>query len=436
MLGLFYFYAMNIDDLYHKFLNSSSVCTDTRKLTQDCMYFALKGDTFDGNAFAKNALEEGAKYCVVDDESVVESENYILVDDVLQTLQQLANYHRKALKIPIIALTGSNGKTTTKELIHAVLKTSFKVKATKGNLNNHIGVPLSLLRLEASDDYGIIEMGANHQKEIAFLCTIAEPDYGLITNFGKAHLEGFGGVEGVIKGKSELYDHLKANNKTIFVNTDDATQKIQVGDYTKVISFGSSKTDGISVTHVSADPFVSVAYEDQTIQSQLIGGYNFGNIAVAIAIGHHFKVSSTDIASAIASYNPDNNRSEIIHKGSNKIILDAYNANPSSMLAALQNVLKLEDDAKILFLGDMFELGAYAEIEHQAIVNFLESNFKGEAHICGENFYATTVSSEHVHKHQSFDSLKNALELRSIENSTILIKGSRGMALERILELL
>ncbi len=436
MLGLFYFYAMNITDVYQKFLNSSSVCTDTRKLTKDCMYFALKGDSFDGNTFAKQALEEGAKYCIVDDESVVESDHYILVNDVLQTLQQLANYHRNTLKTPIIALTGSNGKTTTKELIHAVLKTSYKVKATIGNLNNHIGVPLSLLRLEASDDYGIIEMGANHQREIAFLCSIAEPDYGLITNFGKAHLEGFGGIEGVIKGKSELYDHLKANDKTIFVNMDDAIQKTQVGDYTKITPFGTSEALDICITNVSADPFVVVNYEGSLIQSQLIGGYNFGNIAVAIAIGHHFKISKAHIKSAIESYNPDNNRSEIINKGTNKIILDAYNANPSSMMAALQNFIRLEDNSKILFLGDMFELGDYAEKEHQAIVNFLESDFEGEAHICGQHFYATKVSSNDVHKHENFEALKTVLGQQTIEGSTLLIKGSRGMALERILELL
>ncbi len=300
------------------------------------------------------------------------NKNCILVEDVLDTLQELATYHRNEIKIPIIALTGSNGKTTTKELINAVLATTYKVKATIGNLNNHIGVPLTLLSFSEDLDFGIVEMGANHQNEIAFLCNIAQPDYGLITNFGKAHLEGFGSIEGVIKAKSELYNYLKQNNKTVFINSNDPEQLKQIGDYVNIITFGSNENNDCTITFEEANPYVSINCNNLKIESQLIGDYNYGNIAVAIAIGTYFKVNAESIKKAIESYQPDNNRSEIIEKGTTKIILDAYNANPTSMLAAIKNLKQLKDENKYLFLGDMFELGTEAEKEHQAIVNFLE----------------------------------------------------------------
>ncbi|ARV09260.1 UDP-N-acetylmuramoyl-tripeptide--D-alanyl-D-alanine ligase [Winogradskyella sp. PC-19] len=427
---------MNTKALYEIFLKYKSVCTDTRKLKKNDIYFALKGDNFDGNKFVKSALENGASYCVVDDASIVEmSDKVIVVEDTLTTLQQLANYHRNQLTYPIIALTGSNGKTTTKELILSVLSSIYKVKATKGNLNNHIGVPLTLLSFTKGLNFGIVEMGANHQKEIEFLSAIAEPNFGLITNFGKAHLEGFGGVEGVIKGKSELYDYLKANQKTVFINTDDEKQIQQIGDYNNIVTFGENTESNCIISFNGANPFVYLSYNNISIKTQLIGSYNYNNIAVAVAIGKHFKVPTSKIKSAIEAYQPDNNRSEIREIKSNKIILDAYNANPTSMLAALTNFKQLEAEKKVLFLGDMFELGESASEEHQSIVNFSERNFEDNIYLVGENFYLTQTN-EKTNKFSSFENLKAALKTKSIQDTTILIKGSRGMALERILEIL
>lgn len=434
MLRLFYFYIMNITDLYDIFLKSFSVCTDTRKLKKNDIYFALKGDNFDGNKFAEQALNNGASYCVIDNAKLSEkSEKLILVSDVLHTLQQLANHHRKQLKYPIIGLTGSNGKTTTKELINCVLSSRFNVNATKGNLNNHIGVPLTLLSFSEDLDFGIVEMGANHQKEIEFLCAIAEPDYGLITNFGKAHLEGFGSVEGVIKGKSELYDYLKANNKTAIINNDDVKQVEKIDHYKKIISFGSKTNNNHNISLKSANPYVSVQYDNIVIESQLIGSYNFGNIAVAITIGSHFNIETQFIKYAIEHYKPDNNRSEIRTIGTNKIILDAYNANPTSMLAALKNFKQLSTKNKYLFLGDMFELGASAHQEHQDIANFVEANFDGHIFLIGKNFFKTKTKQSTL-RFSTFEDLEIEFNKLKISNSTVLIKGSRGMALERILQ--
>ncbi|SHH24843.1 UDP-N-acetylmuramoyl-tripeptide--D-alanyl-D-alanine ligase [Winogradskyella jejuensis] len=427
---------MNIKALYTLFTKYKSVCTDTRKLKENDIYFALRGENFDGNKFAEKALKQGASFCVIDDKSLENVSNkFVLVNDTLAALQQLANYHRRTFSFPIIALTGSNGKTTTKELINCVLSSKYRVKATKGNLNNHIGVPLTLLSFDKSLDFGIVEMGANHQKEIEFLASIAEPDYGLITNFGKAHLEGFGGVEGVIKGKSELYTYLKENNKTIFLNTDDATQIKQIGDYSKVLTFGTKSTNDCTVKFVDANPFVSLSYDDTLINSQLIGEYNFTNIAVSIAIGKHFDVETNTIKTAIETYVPDNNRSEIREISGNNIILDAYNANPTSMIAALKNFKQLDADKKYLFLGDMFELGDSAKEEHQSIVDLAERYFDENIILVGENFYKTKTKAS-TYKFSSFEDLKLEFKAQKITNTTILIKGSRGMALERILDVL
>ncbi|MDO1499736.1 UDP-N-acetylmuramoyl-tripeptide--D-alanyl-D-alanine ligase [Winogradskyella maritima] len=424
---------MNNEDLHHKFLECSGVSTDTRKIEPNNMYFALKGDNFDGNAFAKQALEAGATYAVVDDASIVlDKERYILVDDVLQRLQELANHHRHSLNIPIIALTGSNGKTTTKELIHAVLSTTYTVGATKGNLNNHIGVPLTLLSFDSNLDYGIVEMGANHQKEIEFLCSIAVPNFGVITNFGKAHMEGFGGIEGIIKGKSELYDYLKSHNGLAFINSEDPKQMEQLGSYGNRYTFGPKGAD-TQVAFSHANPFVTGTYNQTEFSSQLIGGYNFTNIAIAISIGEYFDVPESSIIKGIESYTPTNNRSQIMDKGSNHIILDAYNANPTSMKAALHNLFQLEASHKVVFLGDMFELGDYAKEEHQAIVNLLESEFDGTIFLAGENFYDTERQGN-TKAFKTFEDLKNEINDIEFENATILIKGSRGMALERVLD--
>jgi len=427
---------MNIKTLYQHFLSSQSVCTDTRKIQENDIYFALKGDNFDGNTFAEKALELGASCCVVDDKRIAKTNSkFILVNDVLSTLQDLAKYHRRQLHYPIIALTGSNGKTTTKELTRAVLSSKYNVKATKGNLNNHIGVPLTLLGFKIDLDFGIVEMGANHQKEIEFLSSIAEPDYGVITNFGKAHLEGFGGVEGIIKGKSELYDFLTTSNNTVFINTDDQKQRQQIGNYNKVFTFGKNPDNDCVVTLKEANPFVQINYNGLIIKSHLIGDYNFGNIAIAIAIGQHFEVSSEQIKDAIEDYKPKNNRSEIILKNTNRIILDAYNANPTSMLAALKNFKQLDADNKWLFLGDMFELGNAAATEHQAIVDYVEANFEANIYLVGESFHATTIASKSK-TFKDFESLKQIIKTIRPNNASILIKGSRGMALERVLDVL
>ncbi|PWK18269.1 UDP-N-acetylmuramoyl-tripeptide--D-alanyl-D-alanine ligase [Xanthomarina spongicola] len=424
---------MNIEQLHTLFLKHPSVSTDTRKISKNDLYFALKGDNFNGNAFTKQALENGASYCIIDEEEFATNKQCIVVEDVLTTLQELATFHRKYLKLPIIALTGSNGKTTTKELIHAVLSKKFKTSATIGNLNNHIGVPLTLLKMTNTTEIGIVEMGANHKKEIEFLCNIALPDYGLITNFGKAHLEGFGSVEGVIEGKSELYKHLITHKKTIFVNSNDPIQ-LEKSKAAKTITFGTSKMDDFIIHFKSAQPNVSVTFNNIEINSQLIGEYNFNNISVAIAIGAYFKVEENLIKDAIEKYVPQNNRSQIVEKGAIKIILDAYNANPSSMTVALQNFEKLQAKNKIAILGDMFELGQDAKKEHIAIAELANSLKLSKVIFIGENFHDAIPKSNETYK--TFNNFKEHFKLDTLKNTTLLIKGSRGMALERILELL
>lgn len=397
------------------------------------MFFALKGDNFNGNAYAEKAIEAGAKYALIDEPSYHIADKTILVPNVLKTLQELASYHREFLNKPIIALTGSNGKTTTKELIHAVLSKAYNTTATSGNLNNHIGVPLTLLSMDTHTEIGIVEMGANHQKEIEFLCRIAKPDYGLITNFGKAHLEGFGGIEGVIKGKSEMYDYLIANGKTVFINSNDPIQ-VEKTKQANIFSFGDKLvTSNIEISFVEAQPFVLCSYNNIKIQSQLIGDYNFNNIAVAIAIGNYFKIDDRDIKNAIENYTPTNNRSQIIQKGYNKIILDAYNANPTSMRAALLNFEK-QEGYKIAILGDMFELGKDAKQEHQNVVDLAASLKINEVILIGENFFKTKHQDANIKPFKSFDNFKDTINLNTPNSKTILIKGSRGMALERILD--
>ncbi|WP_298422114.1 UDP-N-acetylmuramoyl-tripeptide--D-alanyl-D-alanine ligase [uncultured Kordia sp.] len=422
-----------IAELYTIFKKHPVVCTDSRNITLNCIFFALKGENFNGNKYAVEALKKGASYAIVDEEAYATSKKTILVENVLETLQKLANYHRHQLNIPIISLTGSNGKTTTKELINIVLAKKFNTTATKGNLNNHIGVPLTLLSMNSSTEIGIVEMGANHQKEIAFLSNIAEPDYGYITNFGKAHLEGFGSIEGVIIGKSELYDYLKANDKFIFVNGNDSKQ-VERTQNSRHYTFGNTTTADIKIQFIDANPMVRLQTNTIEIQSQLIGAYNFPNIAVAIAIGIYLNVPLNDIKEAIESYIPSNNRSQIIHKESNKIILDAYNANPTSMKAALDNFSRLTDAKKVAFLGDMFELGSTAKEEHQYINDYIDSLHIDKVYLVGENFNSIESSNPKVSIHKNFESLKN--DFPEVKNSTLLIKGSRGMALERILELL
>jgi UDP-N-acetylmuramoyl-tripeptide--D-alanyl-D-alanine ligase len=425
---------MKIDALHACYLNCNSISTDTRKVAKNDMFFALKGDNFNGNTFAEKALNEGAKYVIIDEEEYYIDSQTILVDNVLETLQTLATFHRTYLNIPIIALTGSNGKTTTKELINAVLSKAYKTTATIGNLNNHIGVPLTLLSMTKDTEIGIVEMGANHLKEIEFLCEIAKPDFGYITNFGKAHLEGFGSIEGVIKGKTELYNYLKVHNKTIFVNANDAEQVKQSKD-SNCIRFGDSNTENTTkIDLIDTQPFVKSNYNDLEIKSQLIGEYNFNNISAAICIGTYFKVSTETIKLAIEEYCPTNNRSQIFEKGTIKIILDAYNANPTSMKAALSNFGILNEPNKIAILGDMFELGKEADKEHQELVEFVLTLNLTNIILVGENFFKTKISSETIKKYKSFKDLKDKLNRINLSQATLLIKGSRGMALERVID--
>ncbi len=427
---------MKIKQLHQLFLEYSSVCTDTRTIKKNDLFFALKGEHFNGNVFAKTALAKGAKYAVVDEEEYAINTNYILVDDVLNTLQQLAKYHRAFLNLKIIAITGSNGKTTTKELVNHVLQKKYSIVATRGNLNNHIGVPLTLLSMDDTTEIGIVEMGANHLNEIEFLCNIANPDYGYITNFGKAHLEGFKNIEGVVKGKSELYNYLKKNNKLIFINTNDDIQLKQLNGYSNHYSFGNSNKAQLYIKYIETNPFVQIQYKDQIIISKLIGNYNFSNTSAAIAFGNYFKVDDLNIKAAIEDYCPQNNRSQIIEKSSNKIILDAYNANPTSMKAALLNFEKQKDTQKIAILGDMFELGDETKKEHQYIIDLTSTMLLDKVVVIGEHFFKTKIVSPKVIAFKSFEDFKEDFDASQIKNAILLIKGSRDMALERVLDLL
>lgn len=416
---------MKVEDLYKLYQKHFLIDTDTRKIRKNTIFFALKGDNFNGNKFAEEALEKGASFSVVDEERYKRNENIILVDNVLETLQKLANFHREQLSIPIIGLTGSNGKTTTKELINAVLSKKYKTNATLGNLNNHIGVPITLLSMTLDTEIGIVEMGANHHGEIKLLSKIAVPSIGYITNFGKAHLEGFGSIEGVIEAKSELYDFLMTNNKEILVNQKD---KIQVAKTEKANRIFLNDT----LEFINAEPFVKLSYENTTIQSNLIGKYNYPNIAAAITLGNYFNVNDEDIKEAIEKYVSDNNRSQILKKGTNEIILDAYNANPTSMKAALDNFNNYKTNSKIVILGDMFELGDDSKEEHQFITSLAENANFSKVILIGENFYKCKV--ERALKFELFKDFQKYIETEEIVNATILIKGSRGMALERSLD--
>lgn len=414
---------MEIEELYRLYIKHYRVDTDTRRIRANSIYFALKGENFNGNVFAKEAIQKGASYSIVDEKEYATDENIILVDNVLTTLQELAKYHRSQISFPILALTGSNGKTTTKELLNCVLSSKYKTGATIGNLNNHIGVPLTILSFDASVEFGIVEMGANHLNEIAFLCDIAAPDFGYITNFGKAHLEGFGGIEGVIKGKSELYQFLKQHKKKVFVNPKDQKQL----ELTKDLDYILFDKD---IELVASDPFLEIRFDNIHVRSNLIGTYNFDNIACAISTGKYFDIHTHDIKKAIESYIPSNNRSQIVETEQNKIILDAYNANPTSVEAALKSFFGLKDDNKVVILGDMFELGQAAVEEHQRIADLAASLHFNQLFFVGENYY--TIQGDHA-TFNSIEDLKDHLAILNIENATILIKGSRGMALERLL---
>lgn len=425
---------MTIQEIHQFFLKCSSVAIDTRKILQNSFFIAIKGDRYDANTFAQEALNNGANYVIIDNKNYYIDSRTIVVKDSLITLQELAKFHRNYLKLPILALTGSNGKTTTKELINVVLSMKYNTKATLGNLNNHIGVPLTLLSFDETTQFGIVEMGANHQKEIEFLCEIAQPDYGYITNFGKAHLEGFGGIEGVIKGKSEIYNYLNHNKKKAFVNLDDDIQ-IDKSKGIESISFSLMRQDAtVFINNVEANPLVTVSFNAIKIQSNLIGLYNANNINAAITIGKYFGVSDEEIKYAIESYIPENNRSQLVTIESNEIILDAYNANPSSMKVALENFLQLQNNNKVIIIGDMFELGLESSFEHAAIISLLSHENSVECYFIGKYFYQSRIERDNFKFFELFEDFAIFMKTTQFNNKAILIKGSRGMALERVLE--
>lgn len=427
---------MDINYIHSLFLKCNSVSIDTRKIQTNSFFVAIKGENFDANTFAKEALEKGASYVLIDNEDYFIDHRTVLVENSLVALQELAKFHRQYLKLPIIALTGSNGKTTTKELINVVLSKKYNTKATIGNLNNHIGVPLTLLSFNSETEIGIVEMGANHKKEIEFLCELATPDYGYITNFGKAHLEGFGGVEGVIQGKSEMYNYISINNKTAFINLEDPIQ-VSKSKVLNFYSFGINKENAnVNISSIKANPFVEIGYSDILISTHLIGLYNANNVNAALTIGKYFEIEDLAIKEALESYVPENNRSQLLSKGSNQIILDAYNANPSSMSVAIENFLQLDNANKILILGDMFELGDESNQEHKTIVNSLLNENEIMCFFIGKEFFGNRTDRNNFHFHETFEEFSNYLKNIKIDNSSILIKGSRGMALERTLNFL
>lgn len=425
---------MELAELYNVYKQYPSVQTDTRKLKEGDIFFALKGPNFNGNKFAQQALEAGAAYAVVDEKEYDTSDRTILVDVVLATLQQLALHHRKQLDIPFLAITGSNGKTTTKELITAVLRSKYKTYATIGNLNNHIGVPLTILSIHDDAELAIIEMGANHQKEIASYCKIALPTHAIITNCGKAHIEGFGGVEGVRKGKGELYDHIRENNGTIFRNTDLDYLADMAKGIDSQITYGSANATYIAKP-LTDDVFLKLAVltknAETTIHTQLVGAYNFANVLAAVAIGLHFNVDIDDIKKAINNYSPDNSRSQLLVVGSNKIILDAYNANPTSMRAAINNFHNNNMPNKTLWLGAMKEMGNDEALEHRELVAYIDEHDWHEVILVGKEFEGLTKN------HKYFSNSTDAaayIKANQPEGLSILIKGSRGSVMEKLLE--
>ena len=423
-----------IRTLYSIYKNTAGVFTDTRKPLQNGLFFALSGPNFNANSFAHKALSLGAKAAVVDDKVLAqENENFFWVENSLQSLQDLARFHRKQLSTTIVGLTGSNGKTTTKELMSSVLQTHFKTVATKGNLNNHIGVPLSLLAIDPETEIAVIEMGANHQGEIATLCDIASPDLGYITNFGKAHLEGFGGIEGIIKGKTELYRFLEKNKGTILCNADDPTQLEHTQNLqSKCYTFGCNETVDFSIKYDTSKT-LTVHTENGVIQSELYGNYNLTNIGAAAALGNYFKIPFKKIQTGIATYKATQNRSETRKLGTNMVILDAYNANPTSMKHALNSFFDQFLTNRVLILGDMLELGAYSAVEHQNIVNLIQQQVDCQSFLVGKVFAKTKFETTQIHSFETIQLLGNWLKENEFHNKNILIKGSRGLALEDVL---
>lgn len=431
--------------LYSIFLKHPIICTDSRVCPENSIFFALKGDNFNANAFALSALEKGCSYAVVDEAEYAIDDRFILVEDVLATLQELATYHRKKLGTTILGITGTNGKTTTKELIAAVLSEKYNVLFTQGNLNNHIGVPLTLLKLNSSNEIAVIEMGANHPGEIKQLAEIACPDYGIITNVGKAHLEGFGSFEGVKQTKKELYDYIFVNGKEIFINKDNADLNEMAG------AAGFKTTDRVNKYSLdinndcftcgeikSCSPFLNMectidTAETITINTQLIGAYNAENVLAAVAIGHYFEVENNSIKRGLENYVPQNNRSQLTITENNKLVVDAYNANPTSLRAAILNFAQMDIENKTLIIGDMLELGEQSKVEHQNIIDLLQQNKFHNVLLVGKEFSETMNS---FHCFVDVTELLKHIEKQPIKNHFVLIKGSRGIKLEKVISAL
>ena len=435
---------VTIEELHQLFIDChQKITTDTRKLEKGAIFFALKGDNFDANTFAQKAIDEGCAFAIVDSENVSNGKTILLVHNVLETLQQLAKHHRKQLNCKVIGITGSNGKTTNKELIHAVLSKKYNTYATKGNLNNHIGVPLTLLSLTDQHEMAIVEMGANHQGEIAMLSDLSDPDYGMITNIGRAHLEGFGGLEGVKKGKSELYKQLREKNRKIFINGNDEVLLSLAKDLSKIYYGENSDFDVYGKLFENSE-FVEFKWnvKDKVLENQplvktnMFGHYNFINLLCAACIGNYFEITESDINSALSSYLPEMNRSQVKKTNSNTLILDAYNANPSSMYLAIDNFEKQNFGTKVAILGDMLEMGEYSDSEHQKIAEQLMNCKIEKVILVGVQFFKLKDQFSQFHFFNTIDELKSAIDVNKISDSTILIKGSRGVQLEKIVNFL
>ena len=433
---------MTTEQLYKIYLKNPQICTDTRKITASCLFFALKGDNFDGNKFAQQAIESGAAYAIIDDTEYALDDRFIVVQNVLETLQDLARLHRKQLKIPVIGITGSNGKTTTKELIRSVLSQQFNTFATEGNLNNHIGVPLSILSITSDCEIAIIEMGANHQREIAFLCSISQPSHGMITNIGKAHLEGFGGIEGVRIGKGELYEFLYKSAGIVFLNNDDQilSSMAQERGLANTVGYGTGAKNFVAARLKNSIPCLSIDWNlsgepKYTAFSNLPGNYNFDNICAAICIGGYFNLSPDKINKGIHLYKPLNNRSQLLETQNNTIICDYYNANPSSMIVALDNLNATDAKSKVLILADMFELGDESANEHRLILEKALLTKAQRRIFVGEEFYKLRGIEDAEFYRNTLEALE-ALHQDAVKQSTILLKGSRGMKLESLLNIL
>lgn len=426
---------MKTEQLYEIFKKSGGISIDSRTLKPNDLFFALSGET-DGHKYVRNALEKGAYMAVIDKAEYAIKGKTFLVKNTEKSLQQLAVFHRMTLSIPILALTGSNGKTTTKELIASVLSKKYSVTATRGNLNNHLGVPLTLLSIDTDTEIAVIEMGANHQGEIKFLCALAHPTHGLITNYGKAHLEGFGGVEGVIKGKTEMYDFLKENNGTMFVNADDDKQMEKSAGGQRYTFSIQKKPAHVCVELLQTEPFIGFNFEDETCRAKLYGSYNFTNMAYAIAIGKYFDVPTSDILKSVCEYESSNNRSQVVQTATNEVILDAYNANPSSMEVALKDFENNKNPYKILILGDMFELGKDAAREHLHIARLAEKTGAQKIYLAGQNFSGIPIENAIFKKFETTQAIIGELQENPINNALILVKGSRGMAMEKMMDVL